>query len=86
MYEAFDSFLNVATWHTKHEYDDKRFNLALNKVVREAGFDPDEMAGYFRSHLGIGAENDPHPFHDAIQHRQQQAVAVQSFLRDIREA
>ena len=34
MYEAFDSFLDVDTWHTGHAYDLERFNVALAKVVK----------------------------------------------------
>lgn len=86
MYEVFDSFLKVETWHTTHPMDDKRFNLALNQVVRKAGFDADEMAGYFRSKLGIGADDEAHTFDEAIRRRQRQADAIHSFLHDNGEA
>ncbi len=86
MYEVFDSFLKVETWHTTHPLDDKRFNLSLNQVVRNSGFDPDEMAEYFRSQLGIGSDDENHPFNEAIRRRQHQADAVHSFLHDTGEA
>lgn len=79
MYEAFDTFLATETWHTSHNFDDQRFNLALNQVVRNAEFDPERMAEYFR--VRVGANDEDHPFSLAIEHRRGQAEAVQSFLR-----
>ncbi|PKQ11043.1 MAG: hypothetical protein CVT70_16390 [Alphaproteobacteria bacterium HGW-Alphaproteobacteria-1] len=86
MYEAFDSFLKVETWHTTHPMDDKRFNVALNQVVRNPDFDPEKMAEYFQSQFQVGPDDETHPFHEAIRRRQYQADAVRSFLHDIGEA
>jgi hypothetical protein len=51
MYEAFDSFIRVGTWHTRQPSDEVRFHLALGKVVWSDDFDPDRMANYLRDKL-----------------------------------
>lgn len=81
MYEVFNKFLRVATWHTTHPKDDERFHLALNEVVRLKSFDPSHMADYFRSYLGTQADH----FHEAIDMRHLQAEHIRLFLFDIGE-
>ncbi len=46
MYQVFDNFLKVDTWHTAHPADEKRFFVALSGVVGDDAFNPDEMQGY----------------------------------------
>ena len=51
MYEAFDSFINVSTWHTRHPNDEQRFHKALSKVVWSDDFSPEQIASYLRKKL-----------------------------------
>ena len=53
MYEAFDSFIRVGTWHTRHPPDEQRFHVALGEVEWSADFDPDQMANYLREKLNL---------------------------------
>ncbi|MEK7994268.1 MAG: hypothetical protein AAB403_10740 [Planctomycetota bacterium] len=46
MYEAFDSFVSVDTWHTMHPADEERFFCALRTVVTNPDFDPNRL-GYY---------------------------------------
>lgn len=59
MYEAFDFFLNIDTWHTRHPSDENRFFVCLNKVVRHEEFSPDEMGEYMRQKTGRTDRRDP---------------------------
>jgi hypothetical protein len=43
MYEAFDDFLRVQTWHSRHAMDEERFFQALSTVVHDPEFNPDQM-------------------------------------------
>lgn len=47
MYEAFDSFLRVPTWHTRHANDEERFFCVLRTVVGNAQFSPEAMGDHF---------------------------------------
>jgi len=76
MYNNFDSFIRVETWHTTHPLDDQRFYQALDKVVRHKDFSPPQMADYFRNYLGKRAAQ----FADAIDHREEQAETIRDFL------
>jgi hypothetical protein len=55
MYDSFEPFIRVSTWHTFHPKDEEHFYLALNKVVRRLNFDPSAMGDYFRDYLGANA-------------------------------
>lgn len=46
MYEAFDAFLRVPTWHTRHASDEEQFFLALETVVNNRRFNADALGGY----------------------------------------
>jgi hypothetical protein len=46
MYEAFDDFLRVPTWHTTHSMDKRRFFCALRTVVGIPTFNPDLFGEY----------------------------------------
>jgi hypothetical protein len=79
MYQAFDPFLAASTWHTSRDADRKRFYLALNAVVREADFDPEQMGDYMRAKIGV--ENGLRDHRDiAIGQRITDAWAVRDFF------
>jgi hypothetical protein len=48
LYEAFDNFLNTGTWHTIHPNDEERFFVALEKVIKDSKFNPDQLGEYMR--------------------------------------
>lgn len=81
MYEAFDSYLGVDTWHTSHPLDDERFYRALAKVVRDPKFNADEMGEYMRERQGVGREDRDPFFNNVIDRRVSQAWAINEFLR-----
>ena len=62
MYEAFDRFLYVPTWHTGHPADEERFLRALRRVVHQPDFDPEGLRAYILTaknwELTDGALND----------------------------
>ena len=77
MYEVFDPFLASQTWHGTKQADRERFYLALDRVAREAAFDPEEMGDYLRAKLGLPSGDD----HDdtAVARRVTDAWAVRDF-------
>jgi hypothetical protein len=77
MYEAFDSFLAMSTtWHTHHPNDEDRFYKALEKVVSNSNFSPEQMEAYMRDKKG-----ESHI--EAIEKYTAQAWAVKDYLRVI---
>jgi hypothetical protein len=80
MYEVFDPFLASKTWHREKTGDRERFYLALDQVVREAAFDPEEMGDYARATLGIAAECGDDDRDNAVTRRVTDAWAVRDFL------
>jgi hypothetical protein len=46
VYEAFDNFLSIPTWHTKQSPDEDRFFCALRFVVHQPHFDPEALKLY----------------------------------------
>jgi len=54
MYEAFDAFLRLDTWHSRHPADLQRFHEALRRVIHEHGFNPDEFGQYMVRKRGSG--------------------------------
>jgi hypothetical protein len=76
---VFDSFLASQTWHRDKDADRNRFYLALDKVVRDAAFDPEEMGDYARAMVGIASEcGDDRD--NAVSRRVTDAWAVRDFL------
>lgn len=80
MYEAFDSFINVPTWHTRHPSDEKRFHNALSKVVWSKDFSAEQMAGYLRNKLNLSPNDHESDFGQTIDRYTQDAWAVKDFL------
>lgn len=81
MYEVFDGFIDVPTWHTRHAFDEQRFHEALNKVVWSDEFNADQMAEYFRTKLKIALEDHESHFAKAIDRYRDDAWAVKDFLK-----
>ncbi len=82
MYEIFDKFLAVPTWHTNHDTDVARFYRALDQVVKVDAFNPDEMADYMREKVGVSPD-DESDLADAIWRFNTAAWAVRDYLRAI---
>lgn len=78
MYQVFNSFLQMDTWHSEHPRDLERFNRALAAVILKPHFNPDEMANYMYAVKGI-SNNSEHPLADAIENRRAAASAVHEF-------
>jgi hypothetical protein len=81
MYEAFDSFINVGSWYTRHFSDEQRFYEALKTVVWSDEFNPDQMAKYFRTKLKISDEDYRSHLATAIDGYRDAAWAVKDFLK-----
>jgi hypothetical protein len=81
LYAAFDNFLGVETWHTRHPSDEQRFFIALNKVVTDPKFNPDNLGQYMREKKGILRDDGEHAFNVAIDHYVAAAWAVKDYLK-----
>jgi hypothetical protein len=81
MYEAFDSFIRVGTWHTRNPNDEERFHVALGEVVWSDDFDPDQMATYLREKLNLPPEDHGSYFALTINRYCDDAWAVKDFLK-----
>ena len=81
MYDAFDSYLDVETWHTPHALDGRRFFRALDRVVGSPDFNPDEMGRYMREKKGVSNNDTGHPFYPVIEGRVSDAWAVREYLQ-----
>jgi hypothetical protein len=80
MYEAFDKFPVVPTWHTTHDLDGERFYRALHQVVKDDAFSPDAMADYMRQKLGVPRGGANNYSDKAIQRYTAAAWAVRDYL------
>jgi hypothetical protein len=81
MYEAFDSFIAVETWHTRHPSDEERFYIALSKVVWSKDFSAEQMAGYLRKKLKLSSADHESDSGRTIDRYTQDAWAVRDFLK-----
>ena len=86
MYEVFNSFLQVDTWHTRHPTDNRRFFIALQPVVSDPNFNPDEMGRYMRDKLGINPDDREHPFNISIDRYTSDAWAIRGYLAAVASA
>jgi hypothetical protein len=81
MYQAFDSFLNMDTWHTRHPNDERRFFVALHTVVGNQEFNPDNLGDYMRVKKGVSRDAQENAFNYAIRHYVAAAWAVKDYLK-----
>jgi hypothetical protein len=79
MYEKLDSFMATDTWHTRHPSDEKRFFTVLHELLKNPGFNPDQMADHMRQRVGT-AKNRTHPLTPAIDHYIAAAWAVKGYV------
>jgi hypothetical protein len=84
MYQAFDKFLAVPTWHTHHDLDAERFYQALHKVVKADAFSPDAMADYMHQKLGVPRGGANNYSNAAIDRYAAAAWAVRDYLKATR--
>lgn len=80
-YSAFDSFLNVDTWHTGHHYDLQRFYQALHRVISNPEFDPEAMGQYMRHKKNVAPSDHESAFPVHIRDLVQNAWAVKEYLK-----
>jgi len=83
MYQVFDKFLAVETWHTTHPLDSERFYRALDQVVREENFNADTMARYMREKIGVSSDDESY-FAAAIRRYSRDAWAVRDYLTAVK--
>jgi hypothetical protein len=81
MYEAFDAFIGVDTWHTGHAFDEERFYMCLYNVIWEPGFDPDGMALYLRDFKNISNDDYESAFAKDVERLRSQAWVVYDFIK-----
>jgi hypothetical protein len=81
LYEAFDNFLEIDTWHTHHPTDEQRFFTALNKVVTNPKFNPDNLGQYIRGKKGVSRDDGENAFNVAIDNYVAAAWAVKDYLK-----
>jgi hypothetical protein len=81
MYQAFDDFLAMDTWHTREHYDYKRFFVALSKVVSDPKFSADELGRYMRDKKNVARDDEENPFNADIDHYVAAAWAVRDYLK-----
>jgi hypothetical protein len=78
MYEIFDRFLRIDTWHTHHPSDRERFFQALARIVNNPKFSPDELGRYMRGKVNSAFEPYIRDYISA-------AWAVREYLEAIRK-
>ena len=81
LYDAFDSFLKVDSWHTRHPYDEQRFFLALATVVNDPHFNADKLGEYMREKKSVSRDDAENSFNFAIDHYVSAAWAVRDYLK-----
>jgi hypothetical protein len=78
--KAFDSFLNISTWCTRHPNDEQRFFCALRTVINHPDFHPDTMGEYMTEKLDL-AKNPNDAYEESIDHYVAAAWAVKTYLK-----
>lgn len=81
MYQAFDDFLAMDTWYTRHPLDEKRFFVALSKVVSDPKFSADELGRYMRQKKNVAQDDQQNTFNIDIDHYVAAAWAVRDYLK-----
>ena len=81
LYDVFDKFLAVSTWHTRHPSDEQRFFTVLASVVKDPRFNPDELGEYFRQKKAVSRDDESNFFKVAIDDYVAKAWAVKDYLK-----
>ena len=79
MYEAFDRFLAMDTWHTRHPADVRRFFQALDNVVRDPNFTADRFREYLLTKLSPAQRADSY-WMSVVEDYHDKADAVRDYL------
>jgi len=85
MYGAFDKFLKVPSWYSRHPSDEERFFRALDSVVRDPKFNADALGDHMDLKRKEGMHLIDEVYEPAREHYVQAAHAVDAYLRAIRE-
>ncbi len=80
LYEAFDKFLALDTWHTRHPSDQRRFYIALSSVIKDPQFNPDRLGEYIRKKKTVSRDNQEDLLNIAIDGWVTSAWAVKDYL------
>lgn len=80
-YKAFDKFLALETWHTRHGFDEERFFAALHEALKDKAFDAEKMGEYFREKTRTANAGKEPPYEQAIAHYVAAAWAVKGYLK-----
>ena len=85
MYEALDAFLNVETWDSLQWVDEGLFFIALDKIVRNPGFNAEKMGDYIAQKYfkKYGVKADAEQLDKIQTHYERAAQNVQRYLRAI---
>jgi hypothetical protein len=85
MYEAFDAFLRIPTWHTKHALDEERFYDAVAAVVERRDFHGDSLSEYMDGKRAGGEESlanlTDEAYESARDHYVDEAHAIHGYER-----
>jgi hypothetical protein len=81
LYEAFDKFLQIDTWHTRHPNDEERFFKVLASVIEDSSFNPDNLGAYIREKKGVPRDEKENHFNIAIDDYVTKAWAVKDYLK-----
>ena len=76
MYEAFDNFLEIETWHTYHPYDEERFFRALETVARNPEFNADRLGEYMDEKRANGQPAQANLIEEAYEKARKHYVAA----------
>ncbi len=77
---AFGEFVKVKTWDTRSPDDEREFFLALDTIVRDRNFNPEQMAEFFRQTFETETTPDSESIDEAIEHYLDAAWAVKRYL------
>lgn len=75
MYEVFDPFLCVKTWHTRHANDEQRYFECLAKVVEDLQFNPESFGDYIDARRRDGEEAQANLSKEAFDNARDKYVA-----------
>jgi hypothetical protein len=80
LYEVFDQFVKIPSWHTGHPLDRARFMRALAKVIRQKKFDPEGMGTYLRANCSEDIWGPSDRFEKVIAALVGDAAAIREYM------
>jgi hypothetical protein len=86
MYQVFDEFLAIETWHTCHPLDERRFFRALHQVVRNPEFSVEALRRYMLHKFELSQSYDIADYRAiAIKSYTDQAQTVRDYFEFTRD-